>query len=260
MSMSIRALLCYTLMLAMLITVGVMQSWSVAFSIINMCIISAIMALGVNIQWGFAGLFNVGIMGFAALGGVAAVLASKAPVSTAWSAGGLQMLYSVAALAATIAVIIFVQRRLSNTLARRTVTLALIVGGYFFVRIFYIPAVEAIEAINPAKTGYLGGLGLPIIMSWPLGGVLAAAAAWIVGRISLGLRSDYLAIATLGISEIIVAIIKNEDWLTRGVKNVTGLKRPVPYEVNLQSSEWFISAVESLFSERLRGLDGWAKM
>ena len=27
------------------------------------------MALGVNLQWGFAGLFNVGVMGFVALGG-----------------------------------------------------------------------------------------------------------------------------------------------------------------------------------------------
>ncbi len=32
------------------------------------------MALGVNIQWGYAGLFNVGTMAFAALGGLAAAL------------------------------------------------------------------------------------------------------------------------------------------------------------------------------------------
>ena len=49
------------------------------------------------------------------------------------------------------------------------------------------------------------------------------------------MRSDYLAIATLGIAEILIfVILKNEDWLTRGVKNVTGLPRPVPYEVDLQ--------------------------
>ena len=51
----------------------------------------------------------------------------------------------------------------------------------------------------------------------------AAGAAWVVGKISLGLRSDYLAIATLGISEIIIYFLKFEEWLTRGVKNVTGL-------------------------------------
>ncbi|MFP6748700.1 MAG: branched-chain amino acid ABC transporter permease, partial [Alphaproteobacteria bacterium] len=61
----------------------------------------------------------------------------------------------------------------------------------------------------------------------------------VVGKIALGLRSDYLAIATLGISEIIIAVLKNEDWLTRGVKNVSGLPRPVPYEVDLQQAVWF---------------------
>ena len=60
------------------------------------------------------------------------------------------------------------------------------------------------------------------------------------GKISLGLRSDYLAIATLGISEIIIAVLKNEDWLNRGVKNVIGLPRPVPYEVDLQQAQWFL--------------------
>ena len=70
--------------------------------------------------------------------------------------------------------------------------------------------------------------------------------AWVVGKITLGLRSDYLAIATLGISEIIVAVLKHEDWMTRGVKNVTGLPRPVPYEVNLQKADWFLSLCERL--------------
>ena len=57
----------FVCMAMLLIIVGVVQSWNVALSILNMCLISSIMALGVNIQWGFAGLFNVGIMGFAAL-------------------------------------------------------------------------------------------------------------------------------------------------------------------------------------------------
>jgi len=52
------------------------------------------------------------------------------------------------------------------------------------------------------------------------------------------LRSDYLAIATLGISEIIIYVLKNEDWLARGVKNVNGLPRPVPYEIDLQETQW----------------------
>nr|MDJ0638535.1 branched-chain amino acid ABC transporter permease [Paracoccaceae bacterium] len=57
------------------------------------------------------------------------------------------------------------------------------------------------------------------------------------------LRSDYLAIATLGISEIIIAILKNEDWLARGVKNVIGIPRPVPYEIDLQNDTGFVDRI-----------------
>ncbi|MEL6318490.1 MAG: branched-chain amino acid ABC transporter permease, partial [Pseudomonadota bacterium] len=122
----------------------------------------------------------------------------------------------------------------------RTLALLLaIVGGYFLVRSFYDPAVQAIEADNPASSGFLGGAGLPIILSWAVGGLFAAGVAWLIGKVALGLRSDYLAIATLGIAEILIAIMKNEDWLTRGVKNVTGLPRPVPYEIDLQQDPGF---------------------
>ena len=60
----------------LLLAVGFGQSWSLCLLIINMCLISAIMTLGINIQWGYAGIFNVGIMGFTALGGLTAVSVS----------------------------------------------------------------------------------------------------------------------------------------------------------------------------------------
>ncbi|MEO0905253.1 MAG: branched-chain amino acid ABC transporter permease, partial [Pseudomonadota bacterium] len=94
--------------------------------------------------------------------------------------------------------------------------------------------------------GNLGGLNLPILLSWPVGGLLAAGAAWVIGKTALGLRSDYLAIATLGIAEIIIAVLKNEDWLARGVKNVIGLDRPVPYEIDLQQDPGFVERAASL--------------
>ncbi|MEL6121923.1 MAG: branched-chain amino acid ABC transporter permease, partial [Pseudomonadota bacterium] len=120
------------------------------------------------------------------------------------------------------------------------------VGGFFLYREVFDPGVDAVEDVDPAATGYLGGLGLPILMAWPVGGLLAAGAAWIIGKAALGLRSDYLAIATLGIAEIILAMMKNEDWLARGVKNVVGLPRPVPYEVDLQQSANFLERAERL--------------
>ena len=75
-----RYALVFGAMAALLLGVGTLQSWSVMLAIVNLCLISAIMALGVNIQWGYAGLFNAGIMGFAALGGLAAVLVSESPI------------------------------------------------------------------------------------------------------------------------------------------------------------------------------------
>ena len=63
-------------------------SWNSALSILNMGLISAVTALGVNMQWGYAGLFNAGVVGFLALGGLGPVLVSTPPVAGAWAAGG----------------------------------------------------------------------------------------------------------------------------------------------------------------------------
>jgi ABC-type branched-chain amino acid transport system, permease component len=91
----------------------------------------------------------------------------------------------------------------------------------------------------------------PVLFSWIFGALLAAVLAFVIGKIALGLRADYLAIATLLIAEIIVSIIKHEEWLARGVKNVIGLKRPAPYEIDLQTSEWFINLVTKFNSSKL---------
>ena len=243
MSNNQKTCLAFSIIGLLLLTIGFAQSWSVAFGIFNMCLISAIVALGINIQWGYAGIANVGIMGFAALGGISAVLVSQQPVAAAWEAGWGRLLIAVLFFSITVALAVLCYRKMTAG-RHRTIALSVtIIIGLFVTRYFLDPAVTAIEAVEPAKTGYLGGMGIPILFSWIIGGFVAAGIAWLIGKIALGLRADYLTIATLGISEIIIAILKNEDWLTRGVKNVTGLPRPVPYEVNLQSSEWFIDFI-----------------
>lgn len=254
-----RAILAFAAMAVLLMIVGFSQSWSVALAIFNLGLISAVMALGVNIQWGYAGLFNVGTMGFAALGGVAAVLVSQPPVPDAWAAGGWNLALAVLVVLGTIAIVVWLSRRLKKGPVRNLAIVLVLVPAYALFRMFFDPASADIEAVNPAVTGYLGGLGLPIIFAWIAGGVLAAGAAWIVGKIALGLRSDYLAIATLGISEIIIALLKNEDWLARGVKNVAGLKRPVPYEIDLQENSTFIGWVERLNADALSAVSGDAR-
>ncbi|WP_320179106.1 branched-chain amino acid ABC transporter permease [Roseovarius pacificus] len=231
---------------ALIVGTGLFQSWNAALLILNMGLISAIMALGVNLQWGFAGLFNVGVMGFVALGGLATVLVAMPPTTEAWSAGGVRVLSGLLCGAAVIGTAILAHRFMAPSRLRGLVMLAILVGGFFAYRAVFDPGVEAVEAVNPAGTGYLGGLGLPVLLAWPVGGVLAAGAAWIIGKAALGLRSDYLAIATLGIAEIILAVLKNEDWLSRGVKNVNGIPRPVPYEIDLQNDPGFVEKVQGL--------------
>ena len=87
-AMTARGYILFALMGLVLLAVGALQSWQLAITILNMSLISAIMALGVNMQWGYAGLFNVGVMGFTAIGGLAVVLVAQPPVPEAWGAGG----------------------------------------------------------------------------------------------------------------------------------------------------------------------------
>lgn len=124
-------------------------------SLLTMGGIYAILALGLNIQWGFTGLFNAGIAGFYAIGAYVSAILTTAP--TARHLGGYEMPYPVAFAAAMI---------------------------------------------------------------------IAGILAWGVGKICLRLRSDYLAIATIGIAEIFRLILKNETWATNGPRGVSMVPKP----------------------------------
>jgi branched-chain amino acid transport system permease protein len=227
----------------LLIMVGILQSWGVAITILNLCIISAIMSMGVNIQWGFAGLINFGVMGFLAIGGLATVIISMPPVYEAWTVGGAGIFYSLLFLIGLVASCILINKWFYDFKYKNFIIFILIALSIPVLKKISGSSIQSIESVNPAAAGYLGGLGLPIIFSWFIGAILSASIAYVIGKICLGLRSDYLAIATLLISGIIISVIKHEEWLSRGVKNVIGLKRPAPYEVNLQNSQWFIDLI-----------------
>ena len=219
--------------------VGLFQSWNVAFSILNLCLISAIMSIGINIQWGNSGIVNFGVMGFAAIGGLCGVLISMPPTLEVWKDGTaviLIILFSF--LISGILVKKFLKNFIYNKYFKILLSIIIILFSLYLIKSIFIPSINIIENTNSAKTGYIGGLNLPIIFSWPIAGLFCGVIAFLIGKIALGLRSDYLAIATLGISEIIIYIIKNEEWLARGVKNVNGLPRPVPYEIDLQKNEF----------------------
>ena len=247
-STTMRNVLLFGAVGMLFVLTGSFQSWNLSLSILNIGILSAIMALGVNMQWGYAGLFSTGIMASVALGGLAVVLVSAQPVPEGWAAGGPSVLFSLVLGAVTIAVATIVYGKMSKGMARNLTVAAILLVGFIVFRMIFDTASVAVEAFNPATAGNIGGLGLPSLVAWPVGGLLAAAAAWAIGKTALGLRTDYLAIATLGIAEIVLAVMKNEDWLARGVKNVISLPRPwpVPYEVNLQKDPGFLNLVQNL--------------
>ncbi|MEH6739702.1 MAG: branched-chain amino acid ABC transporter permease [Sulfitobacter sp.] len=268
---TVKNTLLFVVVFSLIIISGFFQGWNNAMFILNMGLISSIMALGVNLQWGFAGLFNVGVMGFVALGGLAAVLVGMPATPGAFSAGGPGVIIALILGAATIVAAVFTYTRMEAGRNRSLAITAILVFGFVVFRGMLDPNVALIEQVNPAATGYLGGLnpgteetyrqnGWIMLIAWPVGGVFAAGAAWIIGKAALGLRSDYLAIATLGIAEIIIAMLKNEDWLSRGVKNVVGIPRPVPYELDLQSSAAFVERAAALGFDPVEGSTLWVKL
>ena len=148
----------YMIMFTLIILVGIFQSWSQALSILNYCLISAVMTIGANIQWGYAGLINFGIMGYTALGGLAVVLVSVAPVPEAWKAGGINMIGSLGVVVAMIVSIRYISKNIQKSKKRNYLIAGTIVIGLLLIRLLAGPGIESIEAVDPAKTGFLGRL------------------------------------------------------------------------------------------------------
>ncbi|MDA7471358.1 branched-chain amino acid ABC transporter permease [Planktomarina temperata] len=142
--------------------------------------IYAIFALGLNVQWGFAGLFNVGIVGFAAVGAYTYALLTTAD-----------------------------------------------------------------------STFHYGGLDLPLPVGMFVAMVASAVIAGVIGLICIRLRSDYLAIATIGIAEIIKLILKNETEVTNGPRGIN--KIPRAWE-HFSEERFYSSWPMSWFNTP----DGWA--
>jgi len=188
----------------------------------------AIIALGLNIQWGYAGLFNIGIMGFIAVGGFFTMLISFPVNEKFWNSSapaelGTVGLYLIIGIALTWGASqlhrIGVPKKLRTIIAITVFAIS------------YLVVVSSLEPVaNQIETnaGFIGGFGLPVLVGWIIGAIGAGVIAYYIGHICLGLRSDYLAIATLGIAEIIKAVLKNADWLTQGTLTVSPLPWPVP--------------------------------
>ena len=243
-----RTLFFYIGWVALIVVVGLFMGLPFTVRLCVEAMAYGLIALGLNIQWGYAGLSNFGVMGFLMVGAFS-VTAMSAPLNVAfWASEGPFMLLKaiVAAGVGAIAIIAanrFKRSGVSPRLGRTAQVLAWIFA-YIIYRSQLDPAVQFIEA----NYEWVGGLGLPIGFGWILAGILAAGVAFLIGKVCLGLRSDYLAIATIGISEILRALIKNMDWLTRGTLTVSPLPWPVPLPQDYQT--WGVDPFNSFIFAR----------
>ena len=136
--------------------------------------IYGIFALGLNVQWGYTGVFNFGIMAFFLVGANTAAIITKPPASSE-----------------------YVQY----------------VGG-FGDKLAFLPILGSDQ-------------WLPFLFGIAGAAVFAGVLAFLLSIPTLRLREDYLAIATIGIAELLRRITIEEPGLVNGTRGLTGIPRPL---------------------------------
>lgn len=75
-------------------------------------------------------------------------------------------------------------------------------------------------------------LNLPFLITFPAAGLTAGLLGWIIGRPTLRLRGAYLAMATIGIGEIVQLVATNWTGLTAGAQGLKGVPTPVIFGID----------------------------
>ena len=85
--------------------------------------------------------------------------------------------------------------------------------------------VVAFFAIGAYTSALLTLNGWPLIPAFVVAMIVAGLVAYPLGLLSLRLSDDYLAVVTLGFSEVVRLVIQQERWLTNGVQGLPGIPR-----------------------------------
>ena len=98
---------------------------------------------------------------------------------------------------------------------------------------------EAINGIFGLEAMAAPGLIIGALLAMILAGIVAAFFAWLIGLPVLRLKSDYLAIATLGFAEIIKAIFQWQKFgpITNGSNVLRGYTRLSDFTFNIGGTE-----------------------
>ena len=85
--------------------------------------------------------------------------------------------------------------------------------------------VVAFFGIGAYASALLTLAGWPLLPAFLVAIGVAGIAAYPIGLLSLRLSDDYLAVVTLGFSEVVRLLIQQEQWLTKGVQGLPGIPR-----------------------------------
>lgn len=134
-------------------------------------------------------------------------------------------------------------------------------GGLFNAGIagfFAVGAYTSAIVTTAATEKHVGGFDLPIPFGLAAAAIVAGVTGWAVAKICVRLKSDYLAMASVGIAEILRLVIVNEQWLTNGSLGISGVPRPFGDTFQGRSSDiaylavvWVIVAVVYIICQRL---------
>lgn len=131
--------------------------------------------------------------------------------------------------------------------------------GAYTVALLTIPVAkkETLFMLEPLIAPF-NTLTLPFGAALLIGGLLAAALAFLIGLPCLRLRGDYLAIATLGFSEIIRIVITNAQSLTNGAQGLKSIPKTANiwwcYGVALAVLVFIAMLISSSFGRALKAI------
>ena len=148
-------------------------NWGVGF--ITTVAIFAIVVLGLNVQWGYTGILNFGVVAF------------------------------------------------------------FMVGAY----------TSALLTLGPAEgfDAYILGMELPIVVGWIAAALAGGLLALLVGLPTLRLRLDFLAIATIGVAEILRTFARSGDGLVNRQEGLNGIPGLFSDTVTPDDYKWVLLVI-----------------